>query len=694
MSNQDKLNALIADYTAARDDERELANQQVAMFSGVLATLTLFGVFAVSIGGESIELPPPVAAATPLIPLSFFCLLQIMGSEATIRSFYLRALERQIRTELGPTAPTAGYPDLHPMMYRELIDEMRSLSRGARRLRVITYIVFFSVAFVFIGLVAYMARDFNGALKTAMIAVYGSAAIVLYLEARQATVKGRQYFESVVAGANSRLSDSLLPPPPPPSWLPKQRGLLAYLLLPRPNDLVKGLFFPVGTLVLIALNPEVTGQAYFWQRLLALWFVLEFLIYQGRYQINDIRGIKEDIASPGASLRRRIPIASLTPAVAVKLVILTVSLRLAIAVVISGFGFISFFHHVLPMIVAVWVIAVVYEFLRGRERKKFEAALPSSPPPASTLLGALVVLVVGLGYPVRTLLGILLPPTGGSGRDLPWDWKWPWNSEYVWTADGINPVVLDLQVPVAFLVCMFLYSYLLGIVFVSMTWCLEGGSYVSRVMGSSASWPASPPAYTYLCRRDIFKKPHLALMLRQLLDDFDWQPTVGGFPLDGRRVRWMIRSSRRVTFWNAAVVLCTLCGTILIPTLWGIAAGAAFGIFALSATLTIMVWVLHRTRTVLHGRIYAWVFIICVIAMAAVCFVEKYPDREITNWTMLLLRVSLTLAALTLPVALFKFFEWQSYREIMKPLVPPNIVKRTSEFVMRLIVGKETASLL
>jgi len=695
LSSQNKLDALIADYTAARDDERELANQQVAMFSGVLATLTLFGVFAVSIGGQNIELPHPVAAATPLIPLSFFCLLQIMGSEATIRSFYLRALERQIRIELGPTAPIAGYPNLHPVMYRELIDEMRSLSRGARRLRIITYIVFFSVAFVFIGLVTYMARDFNGALKTAMIAVYGSGAIVLYLEARQATVNGRKYFESVVAGANLRLNDSLLPPPPPPSWLPRQRGLLAYLLIPRPNDLVKGLFFPVGALVLIALNPEVTGQEYFWQRLLALWFVLEFLIYQGRYQINDIRGIKEDIASPGASLRRRIPIASLSPSSAVKLVILTVLLRLAISVIISGFSFVSFFHHVLPMIVAVWAIAVIYEFLRGRERKKFEASLPSSSPPSSTLLGALVVLVVGLGYPVRTLLGITLPPSGGLGRDLPWDWEWPWNSEYVWTDDGINPVVLDFQVPVSFLVCMFLYSYLLGIVFVSMTWCLEGGSYVSRVMGTTTYSSTSPVAtYTYLYRRDIFKKPHLALMLRQLLDGFDWRPAVGGLPLDGRRVRWMIRSSKRVTFWNVAVVLCTLCGAILIPSLWGVTTGDRFRFLALLATLTVLLWVLHRTRTVLHGRIYASTASGCAIAMGIVCFIEKYPDAEVSNWTILLLRACLTLAALALPVVLFKFFEWQSYREIMRPLIPPDIVKRTYEFIVRLIVGKETSSLL
>ncbi|MFC3965790.1 hypothetical protein [Nocardia jiangsuensis] len=694
MGNQEKLEVLLADYAAARDDEREFPNQQVAMFSGVLATLTLFGVFAVSIGGQNISLPDPVAAATPLIPLSFFCLLQILGSEATIRSFYLRALEREIRRTASVTIPLAEYPPLRPMMYRELIDEARSLSRGAKRLRVITYIVFFSVTFVFIGLVAYMARDFNGALKAAMLAVYGPAIVLLYLEAVQATVKGRQYFESVVNSADLRLHESLRPPPSPPSGsLLRQPGLIAYLILPRPNDLPKGLFFPVGVMVLVTLRPEIAGQSFFWQRVLILWFILEFLIYQGRYQINDVRGIKEDAVSPGAVQRRRIPTASLDPSTAVKVVLFTVLVRFALSVILCGLSFISFFHHVLPMIIGVWLIAALYEFFRGQERKRFEASTSISIPPKSTMLAVVVTVLVGLGYPVRMLLGVFLPPTNGEGQDVPWEWKWPWNSEYVWTDGGINPIALEPQVSWQLIATLFAYSYLLGIIFVSMTWCLEGGSYVTRSAGP-LSFSTVIAGATYYYDRKIFKKPHLPLMTGQLICDFSLQSTPFGTPVDGRTVKWLLRGSKRRGVWNLAIFPCSVLAVVLVPEFWKAPGGDLYWSAGAIFILVEVVWIFHRRRSALLGRLYLVITAASGLVMIAASLGAAHSKQVPPNSTQTILYTGLSLAALALPMGLYKFFELQSYEQVMKPIVPPGILNKFARFLLRLIVGKETASLL
>lgn len=62
--SQNQFDALLADYIAVRDDERELLNQQVTLFGAVVATLTLFGALVVGLG-ESIDLPDEIAAVSP-----------------------------------------------------------------------------------------------------------------------------------------------------------------------------------------------------------------------------------------------------------------------------------------------------------------------------------------------------------------------------------------------------------------------------------------------------------------------------------------------------------------------------------------------------------------------------------------------------------------------------------------------------
>src|SRR4051794_4800997 len=69
---------------------------------------------------------------------------------------------------------------------------------------------------------------------------------------------------------------------------PGERSLTSYLLLPRPGDLGKAVIVPVT----FALGSAAVGgtTASRLSHGVLVWLVLEFLVYQARYQWNDIRG--------------------------------------------------------------------------------------------------------------------------------------------------------------------------------------------------------------------------------------------------------------------------------------------------------------------------------------------------------------------------------------------------------------------
>lgn len=71
------------------------------------------------------------------------------------------------------------------------------------------------------------------------------------------------------------------------------RRMFWYLLYPKKQDLQKPALIVVGFICGLILSGIKIGCAS-WGRLLFVLFVFDFLAYQARYQINDIRGIEED----------------------------------------------------------------------------------------------------------------------------------------------------------------------------------------------------------------------------------------------------------------------------------------------------------------------------------------------------------------------------------------------------------------
>ena len=280
-------------------------------------------------------------------------------------------------------------------------------------------------------------------------------------------------------------------------------GLIAYLLVPRRDAWGKALMAP-ACFVAAACS---TGHFGGWARFTVLWLVLELLIYQARYQWNDIAGVESDLRHPEAGARSRLPVGS-TPQArrrSIGLSWLTAAARILAALLVGWLTGLT--GQVLVLAGAVFAIAGSYELLRASRYRHW-----------TSVRVVAVWLAVGLGYLVRGGLGLSL---GG-------------------LAAGSAAMV-------ATLVCLGAF----GVMFVLLTWALEATSYCTA--DDDGRWHARP---------ELAVKPHLAALLRHVAGPLDG----AGLPPGASRYcggdRVLRGGSRLSAPWNLALLAASASGGV------------------------------------------------------------------------------------------------------------------------------------
>ena len=129
-SDDGAVGALLRDYEQARDDERHFQALQGSAIAVALTAVSLLGAVAFVIGGDD-DVPDVISAGAPLIVLSVLAFIQSAGAVAVLRSYYMRALERELRTLTGLNAPLNSYPGLRPLSLIELQISVTSLNPTA-----------------------------------------------------------------------------------------------------------------------------------------------------------------------------------------------------------------------------------------------------------------------------------------------------------------------------------------------------------------------------------------------------------------------------------------------------------------------------------------------------------------------------------------------------------------------------------
>jgi hypothetical protein len=371
---------ILADYVATREDERSFQTTQVALASIALTTL---GALAGLVGryvlpdSDKNEIPPGLLVGAPIVPLALFGMFVQAGVQATIRAHYLRDLEEQLA---GPPIP-----DVTPSpSYIRMVGSLIGLKHGHPVYRAITGMLITIAISAFIVIATLIAISVPAPWAALMAVTYSFTISLLIYMMWATTARGSKFY----AAAHRRL-DRQSPGPPAGG---KKRSLVSYLVLPRPEDLQKGLYYLAGFLLAPFLGQTTLGGP-FMEHLLALvwgWFVLEFLAYQARYQWNDIRGHSKEASHPMASSRGRLPTDESGAETAIRVSGLVAIWRVVAAVVLAVGAPGDSTLGLLIGIAAIFALAVLYETARERNS------------------AAGVIVLMALGYPLRFCLGLQL----------------------------------------------------------------------------------------------------------------------------------------------------------------------------------------------------------------------------------------------------------------------------------------------
>jgi len=180
------------------------------------------------------------------------------------------------------------------------------------------------------------------------------------------------------------------------------RSLGSYLALPRPKDAVKWWIFPATFLLGAAAGHGVSFEEL--ARAAVAWFALELLVYQARYQWNDIRGFEADQAHPDSAGRGRLPGPVERGAAHKRASALVAVFRIALlgllALCLPSLDLLPVFA---ALVAGVFGVALIYEVLRTRATGTARAV----PPPVRPAIAALWFMVGG-GYAVRGIAGLAL----------------------------------------------------------------------------------------------------------------------------------------------------------------------------------------------------------------------------------------------------------------------------------------------
>ena len=233
-----------------------------------------------------------------------------------------------------------------------------------------------------------------------------------------------------------------------------ERSLRSYLLLPRPGDLVKAGIFPLTFALGVLSAGGASGRDVL--RAAVIWLALELLIYQARYQWNDIRGFEADQRHPDRVARGRLPGPLSRGKEHIRASALVALARLAVVAILAvALSSLDLAAPLLILALAVFGVAALYEALRTRATGRSDRI----PPPVTGGILALWA-VVGAGYAIRALVGF------GAAVDL---FESPW-------------------LPLAALVA----AWAFGIAFVTSRWALEALACARRDEGGGISWQLEP----------------------------------------------------------------------------------------------------------------------------------------------------------------------------------------------------------
>lgn len=391
-------------------DAYKLERAEVASQTGVQATLAALSL--ASIGALTTLLvqtctvgcttepakraPDVLLAGIPLLPSALLAFLAVSFLRTVVRSYYARAIERELAATLTKQDRLKAYRGLSiPRGVELALSVSPTALRRTGAARVLGALLVAVLLIGYVGLVALIAATVSWPWRVTVLVLYGTVLALILRLVWRAAIDGRRYFSDATVEMRKALKRTLTPDgTQDPRAVP---GLVAYLLMPRPDSLPK-LLVPVTTFAVMTAVLGSGGTS--WGTALLGIGIVELLVAQARYQLNDIRGLREDQRDSQSGVRRRLPVVPGRARESVQASLRAVAVRLVVAV--CAVLFLPAGAMVVTILTGLVVLTLwwFYEAVRSRGPRT---------------LGR-VLLPLALGYAVRGGLGVALYLVGPSAE--------------------------------------------------------------------------------------------------------------------------------------------------------------------------------------------------------------------------------------------------------------------------------------
>lgn len=414
-NHSDLLNLLMQESAQARDDDRYTSTQFATIISVALGLVLAMGTLFYNTCAEGYNcqsgtklnpVPIWIFVCAPMLPVVLIAYTVILSTIQTLRSYYLRSLERQIHELSGQHAEELPVPSWGHV---QLAVTGQSNARGVTMMNwLLVYTVLAMLLFgcIYLSLAhipIMRLRIFAATVDIMLIAIPVSASIgnIIY---------GNTLWHAALRSLPDRLhrTDAGFPAQEQKT---NERSLVSFLVLPRnQEELLKAFFIPVCFVIgrLLAPGIPVLTSPLLWH--LAIFFIaFELLVYQARYLFNDVRDRRVDCCKKLA--KPRFPCSWLSDPsrerIALNAAFASFITRLLLAAllvfcILPTDNWQWLFHF--GFLAGIFVIAVPYEIARS---KCVTAAQRRSPKSVDRWAMATVGLV-GLGYGLRSVAGFWL----------------------------------------------------------------------------------------------------------------------------------------------------------------------------------------------------------------------------------------------------------------------------------------------
>ena len=404
-----RVEELISELEQCREDERVCQSQILQSISAMLTVLGLFYgayFFSEKNGDNTNFYLKIIFHASNIAFCAVFSFIITLGIEKNLRYYYIKDIEERL-SFLIKSSPDDLISNKEFMHWNEFSAPI--ITRNPRHLKSfhsfiywiftsasILFPIFFCIPTLFIFFKKMTVRSKYDYLALYLLLLFMFFSFILFIISAL-TAKGMSEYSQKMAyqnrksNVNQRYKSN--------ANMIYYRKLIKYLIYPKLQDLQKPLIIVLGFVLFSFYSNNYTLNGL--TNLFLSMFIFDFLAYQARYQINDIRGIQEDIQMVNLN---RLPLPSkdnnLKTKDVIKISLFVAFIKFFLAIVIVFFLKKKLRKTLFISIILLLFSTLLYEFFKAQKinytqnNKMFK------------LISHLTIYFVGAGYPLRLFLGI------------------------------------------------------------------------------------------------------------------------------------------------------------------------------------------------------------------------------------------------------------------------------------------------